>query len=93
MAKVVVWRTGLLEIYDGETPSGAIVLGTGTRHRLTAILDGIARLSKPAKGQDPATFKPVWLCPGVPEATTSRNAMDSVISFQYQISERLAGHA
>lgn len=93
LSRVAVWRSGLVEIYDGAIPDGAICVGVGSRRKLFDIVDVLARHSKPTAKDDPATYQSYWLCPGVPEAANSNDALNAIIAFQYQISERLAGHA
>lgn len=67
------WATGLIEVgyampADKADGSGAILIAKGPKSSLTAVLDGVVRLS----------YSGQRLVPGVPEAATPAAAVDAL---------------
>lgn len=79
MAAIVCWRSGEAEVVS-RPPPGTVVLASGKRHRLQAVLSVVAR-----HAYDGRTL----LVPGLPEADDDDQAVAAVERCKAMLRQRL----
>lgn len=79
MASIICWRSGETEVVR-TVPEGVLVLATGKREKLEAVLSAIARHS-----YDGETL----LVPGLPEAADDDQAQIAASDFMRRLALRL----